>query len=309
MATGFITHPDCLLHDNGEHHPEASGRLRAIQDRLISLGLFDFLRHYDAPEVTRAQLEQVHTREYLDHLEAIRPDGNRVALDPDTGMGDHSLRAARLAAGAGILATELVVGGEVENAFCAVRPPGHHAEPDRAMGFCIYSNIAVAAAHALDRFGLHRVAIVDFDVHHGNGTEAVFRDDERVLFCSAFQHPYYPYTEHADDRPHLVHTRLSAGSDGTAFREAVAADWLPALEVFAPEMLFISAGFDGHRSDDLGQLRLDESDYGWITERLLAIARTYAGGRVVSMLEGGYHLDALARSVAVHVRTLMGIHD
>jgi acetoin utilization deacetylase AcuC-like enzyme len=307
MATGYITHPACLQHETGEHHPEAPERISAIEDRLIADGLFDLLRHFSAPRASREQLARVHDPDLLDRLQAASPASGLVYLDPDTPIGPHSLTAAEHAAGAVVLGVEKVMGGEVENAFCAVRPPGHHAEPGRAMGFCLFNNIAVGAAHALERFGLERVAIVDFDVHHGNGTEAMFGTDERVLFCSSFQHPYYPYTELAEGRANL-HCPLPAGADSAQFRAAIESRWLPALEAFRPQLLLISAGFDAHLLDELGQLRLVEEDYGWVTERLMEVARVHTEGRAVSVLEGGYHLDALGRSVAVHLRALMGIH-
>lgn len=308
MATAYVTHPDCLLHDMGSFHPEAAVRLQAIEDGLIAARLFDFLRQVEAPEVTRAQLERVHLPAYIDEIEAIRPNGGFVQLDPDTAMNDHSLAAAKRAAGAVVKATELVVAGEVENAFCAVRPPGHHAEPGRAMGFCIFNNIAVGVAHALAECNLQRVAVIDFDVHHGNGTEVMFRDDPRVLMCSAFQYPFYPWTEQAVDRPNMIHARLPAGADSAVFRTAVEA-WLPILDRFTPEMIFVSAGFDAHIEDDLGQLQLTDADFGWVTERVVEVARRHAAGRVVSVLEGGYVLDALSRSVVQHLQALMGIRD
>ncbi len=308
MATAYITHPECLRHETGDYHPEAPSRLHAIEDQLVASGLMDLLRYYQAPAASREQLLRVHTEAYLAKLDAIRPDGRLLALDPDTAMGDHTLTAAYHAAGAVVFAVERVMAGEVENAFCAVRPPGHHAEPARAMGFCIFNNVAVGTAHALAACGLERVAIVDFDVHHGNGTETMFRDDERVLFCSAYQDPFYPWTETADDRPNLIHTRLPAGTASDAFREAITNQWLPALDDFRPQMILISAGFDGHWQDDLSQLMLEDADFGWITERVLEVARRHAEGRVVSVLEGGYNLKALALSVALHVRALMGIN-
>ncbi len=309
MATAYITHPDCLLHNMGDIHPEAPIRLQAIQDHLIATGLMDFLRQVEAPNVTREQLERVHLASYIDELEAIRPNGALVQIDPDTAMNDYTLAAARRAAGAVVKATEIIVAGEVENAFCAVRPPGHHAEPGRAMGFCFFNNLAVGVAHATEKLGLKRVAIVDFDVHHGNGTELMFRDDPRVLMVSAYQHPFYPWTEVAVEQPNMVHVPLAAGSNSAAFREGIETKWLPILEEFAPQMIFISAGFDSHIEDDLGQLKLTDADFGWVTERTMDVARRHAGGRVVSVLEGGYVLDALSRSVGLHIRALMGIND
>ncbi|SCZ59693.1 histone deacetylase family protein [Thiohalomonas denitrificans] len=308
MATAYITHPDCLLHNMGDIHPEAAIRLQAIQDHLIATGLMELLHPVDAPNVTREQLERVHLPSYIDELEAIHPEGALVQLDPDTAMNEYTLAAARRAAGAVIKGTEMVIAGKVENAFCAVRPPGHHAEPGRAMGFCFFNNVAVGVAHALQALGLKRVAIVDFDVHHGNGTETIFREDERVLMASSFQHPFYPWTAIVE-RPNRIHVPLAAGSNGAAFREAIETSWFPALEEFAPEMIFISAGFDGHAREELGQLRLTEADFGWVTEGIVEVAHRHAGGRVVSVLEGGYVPDALARSVGHHLRALMGLND
>ncbi len=308
MATAYITHPDCLLHDMGSIHPEAAIRLQAIQDHLIATGLMDLLHPVDAPNVTREQLERVHLPSYIDELEAIRPKGTLVQLDPDTAMNEYTLVAARRAAGAVVKGTEMVIAGDVENAFCAVRPPGHHAEPNRAMGFCFFNNVAVGVAHALQALGLKRIAVVDFDVHHGNGTELMFRGDERVLMASTFQHPFYPWTEIVE-YPNMIHVPLPAGSNGTAFRDGIETKWFPVLEEFAPEMIFVSAGFDGHFQDDLGQLRLTEADFGWVTEKIVEVARRHADGRVVSVLEGGYVPDALGRSVGHHLRALMRLND
>ena len=219
-------------------------------------------------------------------------------------MNPHSLNAALRAAGAVVKAADMVVGNEVENAFCCVRPPGHHAARARAMGFCLFNNVAVGAAHAMEKHGLERVAIVDFDVHHGNGTEDIFRDDPRVMMVSTFQHPFYPYSGVEGRSDRMVNIPLAAYSGGGQFRDAVEKFWIPALERFRPQMAFISAGFDAHRDDDMAALNLVESDYAWVTERLIAYADRFCGGRIVSTLEGGYELDALARSVAVHLRAL-----
>ncbi len=307
LATAYISHPACLRHEMGSFHPESPQRLRAIDDRLIAAGLMDHLRHYEAPAASDAQLTRVHSPAYLQRLAELSPRHGQVSLDPDTAMNPHSLEAARHAAGAVLLATDLVVAGTVENAFCAVRPPGHHAEPDRAMGFCLFNNIAIGAAHALAHHGLQRIAIIDFDVHHGNGTETMFRHEPRVLFCSSFQHPYYPYTPLDESRATLVELPLKAGSNGVAFRAGYAAKILPAVEAFAPQMIFVSAGFDGHIEDEMGALALSDDDYTWVTEQIVALARRHAAGRIVSTLEGGYALDALGRAAARHIKALMGI--
>ena len=307
MTTAFITHPECSLHDMGAHHPECPARLSAIHDQLIASGLMNHIQQAEAPKATRAQLERVHEAGYLDAIEEASPATGIVHLDPDTAMNPHTLDAALRAAGAGVLATDEVISGKAENAFCAVRPPGHHAERGRAMGFCIINSVAVAAAHALEHHGLERVAIIDFDVHHGNGTEEIFRDDERVLMVSTFQHPFYPYSGTEGRSERMVNIPLAARSGGKEFRAAVEMHWLPALEAFQPQMLFISAGFDAHREDDLAMLNFVEADYAWVTEKLMAVAAKHAGGRIVSLLEGGYSLSALGRSAAVHVKGLAGL--
>jgi acetoin utilization deacetylase AcuC-like enzyme len=304
MQAAFITHPDCVKHDMGEHHPESPARIGAIKDRLIASGLDQLLDHYDAPLVTREQLLRVHTREYLEHIEAAAPSQGSIHLDPDTAMNSYSLRAAQRAAGAAVLAVDLVVGDKARGAFCCVRPPGHHATSKRAMGFCIFNNVAVGAAHALAQHGLKRVAILDFDVHHGNGTEEIFANDSRVLFCSTFQHPFYPYQGADTVSDHIINTPLPANTDGEGFRKAVLRDWIPNIQRFKPEMFFFSAGFDAHRDDPLAYLRLTESDYAWVTGEVLALAKEFAQGRIVSTLEGGYNLDALGRSATEHIRVL-----
>jgi acetoin utilization deacetylase AcuC-like enzyme len=305
MATGFFSHPVFLQHDMGPHHPECPDRLRAIEDQLIASRLDSFLEHRTAPAATDAQLARVHPTAFITALEALAPSQGYAMVDPDTSMNPFTRDAARHAAGAAIAATDAVLAGEFDNAFCSVRPPGHHAEPSRAMGFCFYNNVAVAACHALEHHGLARVAIIDFDVHHGNGTEAAFRDDPRVLMCGIFQHPFYPYSGADCTASNMVNTPVPAYTDGARVREIVETDWLPKLHAFVPEMIFISAGFDAHREDDLGLLGLVEADYAWITAQLLEIARVYAQGRLVSCLEGGYNLSALGRSVAAHLKVLV----
>ncbi len=290
----------------GQDHPESPLRLQAIGDQLIAQRLLDFLYQTEAPAATREQLMRVHDPDYVQSIFDGAPRSGRVQLDPETLMNPHSLEASLHAAGACIAAVDLVLSGEVENAFCAVRPPGHHAERHRAMGFCLFNNVAVGAAHALTHGGLERVAIVDFDVHHGNGTEDAFAGNERVLFCSAYQHPFYPFPEPGRAADNVVHCPLPAGSNGEVFRQAVVEHWLPALDNFRPQLLLISAGFDGHRLDPLAAMRLIEDDYQWITNVLLQVANEQCEGRIVSTLEGGYDLDALARSAAAHVKSLMG---
>lgn len=301
-----ISHPDCLRHETGDGHPESAERLEAINNQLIMSGLDFVISHRDAPEASRADLERVHDAAYVDEILSSAPETGLKRIDGDTAIGPHSVKAALRAAGAGICGVDLIMSGEANPVFCAVRPPGHHAERARAMGFCLFDNVAVAAAYALDRYALSRVAVVDFDVHHGNGTEDIFRSDSRVLFCSSFQHPFYPFTGHASDAENLVAVPLSNGSDGNAFRQGIEEHWLPALDRFRPEFLFISAGFDAHVLDDMSGLALTEADYAWVTERLAGVANRHAGGRILSMLEGGYHPGALGRSVAAHIKVLIG---
>ncbi len=307
MTTAYVHHAECSLHDMGAQHPECPARLDAIHDHLLATGLLDHLIDVTAPLATREHLERVHDARYLDAVEAIAPQRGVVHLDPDTAMGPHSHRAALRAAGAVVKATDMVMGGEIDNAFCNVRPPGHHAERARAMGFCFFNNVAVGAAHALAVHGLERVAIVDFDVHHGNGTEDIFRDEPRVMMVSTFQHPFYPYSGVEGRSERMVNIPLAAYSTGKEFRAAVQDWWLPALEAFKPQMIFISAGFDAHRDDDMASLGLVERDYSWVTARLMDLAARHCRGRIVSTLEGGYALDALARSVAAHLRALGGL--
>jgi len=307
LTTAWVTHPDCLLHEMGAHHPEQPARLKAIEDQLIASGLMDHLLHVEAPLVTRADLERVHTARHIEALEAAAPRSGLIHLDPDTAMNPHTLTAARRASGAAVLATDMVVGGRAGNAFCNVRPPGHHAGPERAMGFCFFNNVAVAAARALEAHGMARVAIVDFDVHHGNGTEEIFRDDPRVMMVSTFQHPFYPYSGTQGRSDRMVNIPLAAYSGGREFRAAVERHWIPALEAFRPEMLFISAGFDAHRDDDMAMMKLTEADYAWVTTVVRRIAERCAHARIVSLLEGGYELHALGRSVMHHVKVLSGL--
>ena len=270
-------------------------------------GLRDVLHYVDAPEVTAEQLLRVHTLEHVETVSAMIPDSGYARLDPDTIVSPHSLVAAYRAAGALVAGVDLVIAGEIDSAFCAVRPPGHHAESSRAMGFCLFNNIAVGAAHALEAHGIGKVAILDFDVHQGNGTEEIFADDDRVLFCSAFEHPFYPFTPVLPNNASRVNVTLDAMATGEEFRAAVTDHWMPAIERFQPEMVFVSAGFDGHVADEMSHVSLTEADYRWVTERIVDLASASASGRIVSTLEGGYELRSLARCVETHVRILMGI--
>ena len=294
----------------GPGHPECPARLDAISDHLMATGLDIALEFRDAPNATLEQLERAHTAGYVltmsDQLQRIRDGGEARAIDPDTVACPATWQASLRAAGAAVAATDDVIQGRAANAFCAVRPPGHHATRDEAMGFCFFNNVAVAARHALDVHGLQRVAIIDFDVHHGNGTEDIVAGDERILMCSFYQHPFYPPWDHSS-AANLVNLPVPAYTKGMDIRELVDMMWLPRLDAHKPQMILISAGFDGHREDDMGQLGLVENDYIWITERLMEVARRHAKGRIVSCLEGGYDLSSLARSVEAHVRVLAGV--
>ncbi|MDH4173726.1 MAG: histone deacetylase family protein [Betaproteobacteria bacterium] len=308
MAIAFLTHADCLKHDMGAWHPERPERLTAIEDQLIASGIGQFLARYEAPLASDEQLARVHPLEYVRAVRSASPQEGTVHLDADTAMNPYTLQAALRAAGAAVHATDLVLRGEAEAAFCSVRPPGHHACRARPMGFCIFNNVAIAARHALEAHGLARVAIIDFDVHHGNGTEDIFANDARVLMASIFQHPFYPYSGTEDPAPNMVNVPLPAGAGSRQFRAAVSDAWLPALERYRPQLVMFSAGFDAHEEDDMAMLRLADADYGWVTQQVKAVADRHAQGRMVSMLEGGYALPALGRSVVQHLRVLAGLN-
>lgn len=307
MATGYLSHPDCLKHEMGGYHPECPERLQAIEDQLILSRIDHYLHRIDPPLADEAQLALVHTPEHIEFIKSSQPQAGYFELDGDTSMNPHTWQAALRSAGGAIAAVDAVMAGEVTNAFCSLRPPGHHAEPHKAMGFCFFNNIAIAAKHALDHHGLKRIAIIDFDVHHGNGTEAAFLEDKRVIMCSFFQHPFYPYSGTEAARDHLVNIPVSAYTKGMEIRELVDAIWLPKLRGFKPEFIFISAGFDAHREDDMGQLGLVEADYAWMTRQVMQVAKESAKDRIVSCLEGGYNLSALARSVVAHLKELAEI--
>ena len=307
MSTAFITHPDCLKHDMGAGHPEQPARLSAIEDQLIASGIDGYLQRYEAPLATDEQLARVHPAEYVGAIREAAPQSGTVHLDPDTAMNVHSLNASLRAAGAGVLAIDLIFENKVQNAFCSVRPPGHHACRARPMGFCIFNNVAVAARHAMQAYGIGRVAIIDFDVHHGNGTEDIFQNDAHVLMASTFQHPSYPYSGTDDPAPNMVNVPLAAGTGSREFREAVLESWIPALDGFKPQLVLFSAGFDAHAEDDMAMLRLSDADYAWVTQQVKGVADRHAQGRIVSLLEGGYALSALGRSVVQHVRVLAGL--
>jgi acetoin utilization deacetylase AcuC-like enzyme len=288
----------------GAHHPECPERLSAISDRLIAAGLDMYLAFHDAPLATMEQLLRAHSRSYIEMLEESAPQHGVVHVDPDTAMSPGTWKAALRAAGAGVLATDLVMRGEAKTAFCAIRPPGHHAERARAMGFCFFNNVVVAALHGIEAWGLQRVAIVDFDVHHGNGTEDILSDNEHVLMVGTFQHPFYPYCGTDAPAANMCNVPLKAGTRGDVFRQVVSETWLPRLRQFAPQLIYVSAGFDAHYEDDMASLGLIEADYAWVTEQLKVLAAEFAEGRIVSILEGGYCLSALGRSVSSHIKVL-----
>jgi acetoin utilization deacetylase AcuC-like enzyme len=306
MATALFTHPACLTHDTGRRHPESPARLTAVLNALSGDAYAALVRR-EAPRCDLDDLALIHPRAFIDAVLGAIPAAGHAALDPDTIISPGSGEAALRAVGAVSAAVDAVMAGEVANAFCAVRPPGHHAEPARAMGFCLFNNVAIGAARARHFHGCARIAVIDFDVHHGNGTQAAFAADSHFFYASTHQSPFYPGTGDADETGvgNIVNVPLPAGAGSAHFRAAFERNILPALGDFRPEFLLISAGFDAHRNDPLAQLMLEEADYIWVTERLLDIAARHAGGRVVSSLEGGYDLAALAASAAAHVTALM----
>lgn len=307
MPTAFISHPDTLLHVMDGYHPESPARISAIKDRLMASHTYDYLQVHEAPLATDEQLERVHLPAYVQRIRNIAPPAGIIHLDQDTAMGPMTLPAALHAAGAVVLGVNLVMTGKSRNAFCCVRPPGHHAGRARAAGFCIFNNVAVGVAHAMAVHGIKRAAIVDFDVHHGDGTEDIFTGNPQVMLCSTFQHPLYPYRGADSGNEHIINVPLPSGTDGNGFRAAVERNFAPALEAFAPEIVFVSAGFDAHLDDPLAGMRLVRDDYIWVTQFILDVAHRHAKDRVVSTLEGGYELTALADAATAHVRTLAGL--
>jgi acetoin utilization deacetylase AcuC-like enzyme len=305
MTTALFTHPACLVHDTSQRHPESPARLTAVLDAL-SGDAFVKLDRREAPRATREDLALIHPTHFIDAVMSAIPADGHAALDADTIVSPGSGEAALRAAGAVRAAVDAVMAGEAANAFCAVRPPGHHAEPERAMGFCLFNSVAIGAARAR-QLGCARVAVVDFDVHHGNGTQAAFAADGNYFYASTHQAPFYPGTGSAEEIGvgNIVNVPLPAGSGSIPFRAAYERAILPALATFRPEFVLISAGFDAHRRDPLAQLMLEEADFSWVTARLVDLAARHAGGRVVSTLEGGYDLSALAASAAAHVTALM----
>jgi len=304
MYTAYLTHPVCRKHEMGADHPEGPARISAIEDQLIASGLLQFLLQPEVRQASIEELARVHDIAYINAIMAQSPESGRVQLDGDTSMNPFTLDAALHAAGAAVQAVDLLMSGGAENAFCNIRPPGHHAGRTSAAGFCIFNNVAVAAAHALEHHGLERVAIADFDVHHGNGTDEIFHDDERVMLCSTFRHPFYPYSGADSGNAHIINVPLTAGASSDVFRAAISEHWLPALDSFQPQLLLISAGFDAHIDDDMGGLALRDADYVWVTEKLKQLAARHTQRRIVSVLEGGYELNSLGRSAVAHIKVL-----
>jgi acetoin utilization deacetylase AcuC-like enzyme len=305
VLSAYITHPDCLRHDMGEGHPECAERLGAVRDQLLISGLLDHMSVHEAPLATEEQLVRAHSLGHVRRLAAASPQDGLVAVDPDTCMNPFTYTAALRAAGAAVLATDLVLAGTAPTAFCCVRPPGHHAERDSAMGFCFFNNVAVGIRHALAVHGIERIALIDFDVHHGNGSEDILCDDPRVLMCSTFERGLYPFSGETARGPRMLNVGLASRSGSAPFRDAVSAHWMPALNAFEPQLIYVSAGFDGHREDDMGNLGLVESDFAWVTRQVMTVARRHAQGRVISCLEGGYAMSALGRSATAHIKALI----
>jgi acetoin utilization deacetylase AcuC-like enzyme len=306
MTTAYISHPDFMKHEMGRHHPECPERIQAIEDQLIQSRLDPYLKRIEPSLASEADITRVHSEDHLAFIKSKAPTTGYAMIDGDTIMNTETWNVSLRAAGAAIAAVDAVMKGEVDNAFCAIRPPGHHAEPHRSMGFCVFNNVAIATRYAIEKYGLERVALIDFDVHHGNGTEAAFINDPHVLMCSFFQHPFYPYSG-LEGGDNMVNIPLPASTSGKVVREMIKKIWIPRLQEFKPQLIVISAGFDAHREDDLGQMGLVEDDYVWITQQLMAIAKEYCDGKIVSCLEGGYNLSALGRSVAAHLKTLAEI--
>ncbi|WP_417539477.1 histone deacetylase family protein [Marinobacter sp.] len=307
MTTAFFSHDDCMKHDMGPEHPESPARLAAIISYIADTGIAEKLDWVRPEEITRDQLLSVHPESYLQQLDMLQPSRGRVFTDPDTAMMPDTLRAARLAAGANIQAVDMVMSSQVTNAFICARPPGHHAERTKSMGFCFYNNVALAAMRTLNFHHLDRVAIIDFDVHQGNGTVDIVSGDERILMCSSFQHPLYPHSHVHRQADNIVNIPIEAGCSSEEYRKRVEAGWLKRLNAFKPQVILISAGFDAHRLDPMAELNLETEDYRWLTETLASVANEHSNDRIISTLEGGYHLKALAESVNAHLDVLSSV--
>jgi acetoin utilization deacetylase AcuC-like enzyme len=303
--TAFISHPDTLLHVMDGNHPESPARITAIKNAVMASSLKDKLKFYEAPAAEKYQLERVHTSEYVEHIYKIAPKAGLVKLDGDTAMGPMSLSAALHASGAVVFATDLVLEGKVDNAFCCVRPPGHHAGRENSAGFCIFNHVAVGVAHAMSQYNIKRIAIIDFDVHHGDGTEDIFASNPNVMLCSTFQHPFYPYHGAETRSNNMINVPVKAKTSREDFKKAFQTEFSAALDVFKPELIFISAGFDAHLNDPLADLTLIEDDYIWMTEFIKEKAKMYSKNRIVSSLEGGYHLPSLSKSAFAHIDHLV----
>ncbi|MDO6428825.1 histone deacetylase family protein [Thalassotalea sp. 1_MG-2023] len=306
MTVGIIGHHRCNGHMMGEYHPESPARIDAIQDQLIRSGLEYVIKQFDATPIDKSLLLLAHDKHYVDYIYNNAPSEGLFRLDDDTAMNANTLTAARYSAGAIKDAVDLVMNETLSSAFCLTRPPGHHAERDKAMGFCIFNNIAIAAEYVKKQYGIKRVAILDIDVHHGNGTENIIKDKSGILFCSSYQYPFYPFKMQESNTPPIINTPLPPTTKGPEFRQAIKDKWLVHLHTFKPEFIFISAGFDAHIEDEMSQISLTEDDYRWVTEEIKTIADTYAKGRMVSALEGGYALSALGRCAVAHINGLIG---
>ncbi|MWJ28170.1 histone deacetylase family protein [Halomonas sp. ZH2S] len=307
MITAYLTHPDCQLHHMGPEHPESPLRLEAIRARLSLAGVLQQTMQFDAKEASQEALARVHPWRHLQALDKCVPEEGIVTLDSDTMMNPDSLQAARVAAGAVVKGVDQVFKRQADNVFCAVRPPGHHAEAADAMGFCFYNNVAVGAAHARDKYGARRIAILDFDVHQCNGTIDIFKNDPNILICTSFQYPFYPWRYLRSEWQNVVNTPLEVGTDSAAFRRIIERHWLPALHAFKPDLVMISAGFDAHKDDPMADICLEDEDFHWITHLAMEIATLYADNRLVSVLEGGYNLETLGRGVEAHLKALLGL--
>lgn len=308
METLFITHPTCRLHMMHSWHPESPQRLDAINDRMLASGVAYYVREAEAPKASVADLERVHKPDYVTYIRDNIPESGYFNVDTEeTCLNPHTYNAALHAAGSGIFAVDEIMAKKAKNAFCCVRPPGHHAEPDRSTGFCFFNNMCVAASYAIEKYGLERIALIDFDVHHGNGTEKIFENHPNIMMFSFFQHPLFPYSGTTEVAQNMVNIPVPAYTRMKVIEELVEAEWLPKMREYKPQMIMISAGFDAHREDDMGQLDLVESDFAWMTKKLLEVADECCEGRVVSFLEGGYELSSLGRSAVEHVKTLVGI--
>lgn len=305
MTIAVISHPDCALHDAGAGHPENPSRIAVISQAIDHFAFKAAIKHHLAPTATRGQLLLAHDAEYVDWIFSIAPKEGFIAIDGDTIMNPYTLAAALRAAGSTILAVDLLLKGNTQAAFCNVRPPGHHAERDKAMGFCFFNNVAIGVRYAMEKYNLRRIAIVDFDVHRGNGTQGIFQQDPDVLFCSSFEHPLYPGYEPEMDNEHILSVPLPPDTGSKEFREQVAAAWFDKIADFKPQLIFFSAGFDAHVSDPLANLRLTEADYVWLTTQIAKIAKVHCDGRLISVLEGGYQLDALAQCVPAHINAMV----